>query len=192
MIKDNFNAGYLRKILEVFDQAESDDARKTGAVMVIFLETDEGPGLLFTKRAARLNQHAGQISFPGGAVEKTDGNYLNAALRETEEEIGIKADELEVIGRLPRQAVLDQWMIYPFAALWKSPRPIKADPVEVDRVIICSLQELTRQHHQECWLPPDPAEACRYILDGGEILWGATARIIGRLLDKLIDQGSIA
>lgn len=175
----------MRRILGNFDQAEADDPRKPGAVMVIFMETGQGPGLLFTKRAARLEEHAGQISFPGGAVEETDSCYLGAALRETEEEIGIKAAELEMIGRLPKQPVLDCWMIYPFAAWWKKPRPIKADPAEVDRVIIGDLSELVSQHQKECWLVPDPAESCRYILDGGETLWGATARITGRLLDRL-------
>ena len=160
-------------------------ARKEAAVAVIFLDDGAGPGLLFTKRSAGLGQHAGQISFPGGALEKEDAGHQAAALRETREEIGIGAEELEILTPLPCQPVLDTWLIHPFAAWWPSPRPLTPNPAEVDRIIVAPLAELQRQHRRECWLEPNPEQSCRYLISG-EVLWGATARITGRLLDRLL------
>lgn len=173
---------YLNNVAET-----TDSKRRDGAVMVIFMAHRAGPAVLFTKRAADLSEHAGQISFPGGAVEKGDPNLKLAALRETYEEVGIEAGELEILSALPAQPVLDHWLIHPFTAWWGAPRPLRPDPAEVDRVIITPVADLAIQHQRECWLIHDPERACRYQVSG-ELLWGATARIIGRLLDGLFSQ----
>jgi len=166
-------------------EATGDNQRRLGAVLAIFLETEQGTSLLFTKRAADLEEHAAQISFPGGAVEPGDRDYQAAALRETWEEIGIEAAELRIITALPCQPVLNTWLIHPFAAWWPSPRPLDPSPAEVERVIIAPLAELQHQHQKECWLEPDPELSCRYLISG-ELLWGATARITGRILEGLL------
>jgi|GEM_PF-1524639 len=165
----------------------ADTERRDGAVMVIFMDHGPGPAVLFTKRAADLSEHAGQISFPGGGVEKGDLSLRLAALRETYEEVGIEAGELEILSALPPQPVLDHWLIHPFTAWWSTPRRLIPDPAEVDRVIVTPLAELTIQHQRECWHIPDPEQSCRYQI-AGELLWGATARIIGRLLDSLLKE----
>lgn len=155
-------------------------------MLVIFLDQPQGPSsLLFIKRAANLEEHPGQISFPGGAVEPDDDNLITAALKETFEEVGIGANELEVLGPLPCQPVLDHWLIHPFTAWWSAPRRLSPDPAEVDRVIISPLIDLGAQHRPDCWRIPDPEQSCRYQISG-ELLWGATARITGRLLDTLL------
>lgn len=188
-LKQRFTQQYLENPAPaesaVYSQAEDDYARRrAAAVTAIFLDGADGPSLLFTKRSAGLGEHAGQISFPGGGVEDSDPSIQAAAFRETSEEIGIEAEELELWGPLPLQPVLDHWLIHPFAAWWERPRPLKPNPAEVDRVIVVSLNELRRQHQTECWMIPDPALSCLYRVSG-ETLWGATARITGRLLDSL-------
>lgn len=111
----------------------TDPSRRTAAVTAIFLNAGQGTSLLFTKRAGSLGEHASQISFPGGAVEAGDSGPLDAALRETREEIGIESGELRIITALPCQPVLDTWLIHPFAAWWASPRPLRPEPAEIGR-----------------------------------------------------------
>lgn len=167
---------------------ENFPGRRAGAVLAVFTETERGPGLLFTKRAADLAEHAGQISFPGGAVEEGDQSLAAAAYRETEEEVGLAAEELEFLGPLPLQPVLQSWLIHPFAVWWPRPRALNYSPAEVEQVLIAPLAELMAQHQRECWLIPDPEKSCRYQI-GEELLWGATARITGKILDRLNDCG---
>lgn len=162
--------------------------RKIAAVLAVFLATEQGAALLFTKRSPALGQHAGQISFPGGALEIQDADLQSAALREAGEEVGLGADELEILAPLPLQPVLEHWLIHPFAAWWARPRPLAPSPDEVEKIIISPLGELLSQHRRDCWQIPDPSHSCRYIISG-ELLWGATARITGRLLDRLLSRG---
>ena len=161
--------------------------RRLGAVLAVFLSAPQGGGLavLLTKRAAHLEAHPGQIAFPGGAVEPGDADFLAAALRETWEELGLAAEELEILGRRPLQPVLDRWLIHPHLAWWKAPRALRPDPAEVAAVIVTPLAELACQHQRGSWREKDPNLASRYLVAGGEVLWGATARILARLLDRL-------
>lgn len=177
------SAQKLKALVENIPAAlpQNAEGRRLGAVLAIFLEFEGEASLLFTKRAAGLDEHAGQISFPGGAVEKNDPDFKAAALRETFEEVSIRAAELDFMGRLPSQPVLDSWLIHPFAAWWPRPRPLRHNPSEVAKIIIHPIADLLRQHKRESWLLPGP-DFCRYDL-GGENLWGATARIVGRFLD---------
>ncbi|MDL2260187.1 CoA pyrophosphatase [Deltaproteobacteria bacterium OttesenSCG-928-K17] len=173
--------------LEIQSDAPDGPERRPGAVMLIMLATPQGPGILYTKRAMDLDQHPGQISFPGGAIEEGDISFEAAAARETLEEIGIESKELEVFGPLPCQPVLTRWLIHPFAAWWDRPRPLSPSKTEVERIIITPLAELAAQHHKGSWRTREPEKASRYLISG-EILWGATARITGRFLDSLIGQ----
>ncbi len=159
---------------------------KPAAVLVIFAPGPWGTELLFTKRAATLAEHAGQISFPGGAVDP-DESLAEAAWRECREEVGLEEGRLRLLGALPEQRVLDRWLIYPLAAWWSEPElgTLRINSAEVERVMLEPLAALLKQHQRGCWAASESACACRYRLTGGEILWGASGRITGRLLDRL-------
>ena len=184
------DAAAWRKCLAATDEPpsgpESFGKRRIGAVAAAFLLTPAaGPAVLFTKRASHLDEHPSQISFPGGAVEPGDDDFWTAALREAGEEVGLAGAELEFLGRRPPQPVLDHWLIYPHLAWWAVPRPLQPDPAEVAEILIVPLADLARQHKPGSWRVPDPDLASRYLVVG-DILWGATARIIARLLDCLL------
>ena len=78
------------------------EVSKPAAVLIPVIGRDQEPTILLTRRSDDLNHHAGQVSFPGGRHEKSDSNMIDTALRETEEEIGLKRDAVEVIGELPK------------------------------------------------------------------------------------------
>ena len=164
---------------------EDPGRRRLGVVLAVFLfDPAVGPAILLTKRAAHLDEHPGQISFPGGAFEPGDAGLWAAALRETWEEVGLAEAELDFLGLRPPQPVLDRWLIYPHLAWWAVPRPLHPNPAEVAEILITPLADLTRQHQPGSWRTSDPDQASRFQL-GDDILWGATARILARLLDRL-------
>ena len=76
------------------------DARPA-AVLMLFADGDNGPELLLTERAAKMRNHAGQISFPGGATDPEDADAIATALREAHEEVGLDPDTVDVFGTLP-------------------------------------------------------------------------------------------
>jgi 8-oxo-dGTP pyrophosphatase MutT (NUDIX family) len=104
------------------------------AVLVPLVMRPEGLTVLLTQRTAHLAAHAGQISFPGGSVEASDADSIDAALRETEEEVGLPRDHVEVIGRLDTYLTSTGFEITPVVALVRAPYPMKPDPFEVDEV----------------------------------------------------------
>jgi 8-oxo-dGTP pyrophosphatase MutT (NUDIX family) len=148
----------------------------------------DGPSLVLIERSNKLRQHAGQIAFPGGKVEPGDRDLLDTALREAWEEVGLPRDQVSVLGRLSPVPTPTGYMIVPYVGhvqgAW---RPRRASG-EVERILMPSLRTLM-----------DPAihqltgsvewEGRRYDLHQFDIadppLWGATARMVWDLLERI-------
>src|SRR5712671_2441738 len=101
------------------------------AVLVPLIDHRDGMSVLLTQRTAHLTAHAGQISFPGGRIEESDADPTDAALRETEEEVGLTRDHVTVIGRLDTYVTGTGFEITPVAGIVKVPFPLTPDPFEV-------------------------------------------------------------
>lgn len=101
------------------------------AVLVPLVVRDEGVSVLFTRRAEHLNHHPGQICFPGGRIEAGDASPTMAAIRETEEEIGLRADRLEILGALPEYFSRTGFRVTPVVALVHPPFELQLDAFEV-------------------------------------------------------------
>lgn len=102
------------------------------AVLVPLVDHGDGLTVLLTQRASHLKNHAGQISFPGGRIEPEDGSALNAALRETREEIGLTADYISVVGYLPDHLIISGYRVTPVVAIVRPGFELRLDPTEVD------------------------------------------------------------
>jgi 8-oxo-dGTP pyrophosphatase MutT (NUDIX family) len=155
---------------------------RRAAVLLVLFDRDGEAHLLLTKRSNSVPSHPGQISLPGGVVEPEDPSPADAALRETEEEVGIPPGSLRVIGELDEvSTMVSGFIVRPFVAVAEGPlSPVPSD-AEVARILEVSVADLLRA---DAALPPEPAPlALRYPL-AGEDVWGATARIL-RIFSRL-------
>ena len=161
---------------------------QAAAVLVPIIDRPAGPALLLTTRAGHLRQHAGQIGFPGGRIEASDGDVLGAALRETHEEVGIAPEYVEPLGFLPDQVVLTGFRITPVVALLRPGYSLRVDRAEVAEVFELPLEFLSRAENfrptrrvlrgVEVTLDDLPFE--------GRLIWGATAGMLQLLHAALL------
>ncbi len=163
---------------------ENKPCRKA-AVMAILFPMANTTCVLLTKRRQNLKKHAGQISFPGGKQEK-DETLIQTALRETEEEIGLRSQEIELVGSLsPIYINVSNFCVYPFVGtLPDSPTGLKPQDSEVERILSVPLQTLADPaiEKRENWMINGTELTVPYYDYDGETIWGATAMMLAELL----------
>ena len=159
------------------------------AVLVPLIDHPHGMSVLLTQRTAHLTAHAGQISFPGGRIEDADPDAVAAALRETEEEVGLPPDRVSVIGRLDTYVTGTGFEIAPIVGLVDPPVPISIDPFEVAEAFEVPLSFiLDRRNHQRIERQSGSGRRCFFVLPfEGRNIWGATAGILVNLAEVLAD-----
>lgn len=160
---------------------------RAAAVLVPLVPRPEGPTVLLTRRTEHLACHAGQICFPGGRVESTDTDAEDAALRETEEEIGVPRDRIELLGRLDTYLTRTGFRITPVVGLLRHPFELCPDPTEVAEVFEVPLAWILdarnpERHSRDIAGTPREYYAFPY---GERDIWGATAGILVNLRDVL-------
>ena len=140
---------------------------------------------VFTKRNADLRRHAGEISFPGGRRDE-DEALRETALREAEEEIGLASADVEIVGALPPTGtIVTNYAIYPFVGLIEPGGTFRPNPIEVDAVVELSLPALRAGFERKRLIRRGvPIKTDTYTV-AGNFIWGATARIVGGLLERL-------
>jgi 8-oxo-dGTP pyrophosphatase MutT (NUDIX family) len=159
------------------------------AVLIPIVMHGAEPTLLMTQRTAHLNDHGGQISFPGGRMEATDASSVETALRETEEEIGLDRSHVEVIGTLPDYATITGYLVTPVVALVHPPFELKADPFEVAEIFEVPLRFLMDgMNHQRRTIdfPKELGRRSFYSMPYERyFIWGATAGMLRNLFHFL-------
>lgn len=157
------------------------------AVLVPLVERDDGLTVLLTQRTAHLHAHAGQISFPGGRTEPEDVDELDAALRETEEEIGLRRERIEIIGRLDTYITRTGYRVEPFIGLIRPPFILRPDPFEVAEVFEVPLSfVLDPENPQRESRMFQGRERYFYVFPYGDrYIWGATAGMLLNLQEAL-------
>ncbi|MGW3248604.1 NUDIX hydrolase [Streptomyces sp. NPDC001070] len=148
----------------------------------------EGPELLLMERAASLRSHAGQPSFPGGALDPEDGDPedegpLRAALREAWEETGLDPSGVQIFGVLPRLYIpVSGFVVTPVLGWWRTPSPVGAvDPAETARVFTVPVADLTDPANRATVTHPSGMQGPAFLVEGA-LVWGFTAGLIDRIL----------
>ena len=141
---------------------------------------------VFTERRADLRRHAGEISFPGGRQDEPDEDLRMTALREAEEEIGLPASEVELVGALPPVGTfVTGYRIHPFVGRIPPGRVWTIQESEVAQVLEFSLPDLVAGHEMKRLMRKGvPIKTPTYTVEG-HLIWGATGRIVESLLERL-------
>jgi 8-oxo-dGTP pyrophosphatase MutT (NUDIX family) len=181
-------AAALRQVLLDPDEASRIElhGRTQAAVLVALYVRDETLHAILTLRRDDLRLHPGQISFPGGRRDPTDPDLAHTALREAHEEIGLDPAAVELLGALqPASTFVTDFAVYPFVGLIAPTHTLVAEPSEVEQVLELSVPALAASHGRRTLTAGDRSfRTDCYFLDG-HLVWGATARILGDLLERL-------
>ncbi|MER5178897.1 CoA pyrophosphatase [Streptomyces sp. NPDC002896] len=165
-------------------------AGRQSAVLILFGEGEgeRGPELLLMERAGSLRSHAGQPSFPGGALDPEDGDPatvgpLRAALREAEEETGLDPRGVQLFGVLPKLYIpVSRFVVTPVLGWWREPSPVGVvDPAETARVFTVPVADLTDPDNRATTVHPSGHRGPAFLV-ASALVWGFTAGVIDRLL----------
>lgn len=153
---------------------------KPAAVLLLVVNHDAEPSVVFTQRTAHLADHAGQISFPGGRVDEGDETPVHTALREAEEEIGLQPRLVDILGRLPEYHTSTGFRVTPVVGWAEPPLHYQPDPHEVADVFEVPLAFLldTRNHRYESAFYKGRLRNYWAMPFGDRFIWGATAGML--------------
>jgi len=177
----NFLAGYEPVRLSV-------DETTPAAVLLLLYESEGEPHIVLTRRTNYVEHHKGETSFPGGAFDTEDEDLMTTALRETEEEIGVRREDVEVLGRLDDIVTITDFLVSPFVGLLPSPGyPFVVNAHEVAELVEVPLRHLMDERNLERTMRPfrDRVVPILTYNYGDHHIWGATARILKGFLDHL-------
>lgn len=137
------------------------------------------PRVILTKRAGHLRHHAGQISFPGGRMERRE-SPVDTALREAEEEIGLSSGDVGILGHLPGVSTVLGFHISPVLGEIRGEPEFRPDPGEVERVLVEDVHQLLEPDNHQSVMREHEGKAYQswVIRHDHEHIWGATARLI--------------
>jgi 8-oxo-dGTP pyrophosphatase MutT (NUDIX family) len=166
---------------------QADASVTCAAVLVPLVHRDDEINVLLTQRTPHLNDHANQISFPGGRVEDCDRDRIETALREAEEEVGLQRKRVEILGSLPDHELNSKFRVSPVVGWIEAPFETRLDPFEVAEVF-----EVPLTH----FLDPANHQRRNYRFMGrerhymampyrGRYIWGATAAMLYSLYRHL-------
>lgn len=162
---------------------------RQAAVMVPLIDYPDGPALLLTRRTEALRQHAGQISFPGGALEEQDEGPVAAAFRETREETGMDTGDVEILGFLDTYLTITSFAITPVVTRIPPGKALRPDPGEVAELFEVPLDFVLDASNVRQHVGRRGELKVRYysIPYEDKNIWGATAGMLVNLSSKLID-----
>lgn len=163
---------------------------KEAAVLVPIQEREDGDYLIFTQRAEGLNHHSGQVAFPGGRVDPVDRGELEAALRESHEEIGILPTHVRILGQLDQVRAAYNFAVTPFVGHIPSPYEFRLNHSETAAVFSVPISALLEPGcfvMEDRYFDLERRHPVYHFYYQGWDIWGATARILKQFLELVYD-----
>lgn len=167
---------------------------KPAAVLVLLYPEGDDYKVVLTKRTALVASHKGEVCFPGGRFEPgRDRSLVDTALRESAEEIGLRIDQTEVLGRLEPRATRFRYLVAPFVATLRAPQRFRPQPTEVEEILEIPLPYLRTPEA----ISSEPRTygnvniSTPYYCFNDHVIWGATARILRQFLALLPSASSL-
>ena len=159
------------------------------AILLPLFEKGRDTYVLLTKRTHKVKTHKGEISFPGGAYDQGDHTLEKTALRECFEEIGLREEDVEMLGCLDDVETLTQYMIRPFVGILPYPYSFIVNHEEIEHMIELPLQSLLgKDPFQKQVVSVEGEERTIYTYQyGHHVIWGATAKILKQFADLVRD-----
>ena len=176
----------LKQLLSRRQKHRIVDASRVSSAVLLPMYFKQGEYyLLFTKRTQKVKEHKGQISFPGGAKEGNE-TLVSTALRECTEEIGLVAEDVEILGELDDTiSVTSNYVISPFVALIPWPYQFKVSEEEIDELIeapVSAFLDRACQCQEDETMGDEVVISYSYCYQG-RVIWGVTARVLKQFLD---------
>ena len=159
---------------------------RQAAVLLPLYETPDGPHFVLTKRTELVPTHKGQISFPGGGFQDGDGDLLATALRETEEEIGLRRGDVDVVGVLDDTVTAaSSHVVRPFVGFVPHPYPFRLASFEIEQLVHLPLRPLLEPNcfREEVWDRDGRPHSVFFYEHDGHTVWGLTARILKQFVE---------
>jgi 8-oxo-dGTP pyrophosphatase MutT (NUDIX family) len=176
----------LSQFLLTPEQAAEMDAPGTKDAAVLVPLYADPFSLILTERRSDLRRHAGEISFPGGRQDRPDEDLRSTALREAEEEIGLEPTAVDLVGALPPVGTfVTGYRVFPFVGIVEPGQVWRPQATEVAQVLEFAVADLIAGHEMQRLLRKGvPIKTPTYTVEG-HLVWGATARILESLLERL-------
>ncbi|MFQ5921679.1 MAG: NUDIX hydrolase [Anaerolineales bacterium] len=179
-----------RSLGELHPKVETEWEATPAAVLIPLYQEDGHWKLLFTRRTDSVDVHAGQVSFPGGQIEASDGTAVAAALREAQEEIGLDPADVETLGQLNPLFTVTQFLVTPVVGVIPWPYPLAPNPTEVARTFGVPIEWLAdpnnlKVQERQPLIPGRNVQVYYFKEFEGEAIWGVTARITVDFLQML-------
>ena len=172
-----------------FEKLKPDLNTKKSAVLLFFYPENDQLKLVFIKRQIYDGVHSGQIAFPGGKVDKNDKDFIHTALRETEEEIGVSSNDIEIIGDLSEIFIPpSNFLVKPIIGFAYKKPDFKINPREVNQVFAVDTDKIISaaiNYENEIIISKTLKIKAPCFNLNGHIVWGATSMILNELIFKL-------
>ena len=183
---------FLRGALSAREKSSVHDPTLAPAAVLLLLYPKNGDYcVLMNKRSDNVEYHKGEISFPGGGKDPEDRDFLDTALREVREEMGIRPEDVTVLGSLDDVATRSKFGVRVFVGTIPYPYPFVPSPLEIAEVLevpIGELQDPANRREEARWAAGDLSKAYSYT-HGKHLIYGATAQMLTQFLDILSNSG---